>query len=244
MDEIEKKVNAVIGESTMNEYKAFKNLVKHKKRINRVFSEVCGDKSFRSRRPGIKKRAPVVAMASYSSEPPKMSRRSSSKKQKGGDDGTPSVTVCPEKTKSLEYNKRKHQSTEGVSYVELQVAISLVGLSRKKTKKAVKKVAAAEVRCVPAAFDDDFPTELTQKGFSSWPFLRFYFPDQRTPSSENEFVDIDSFLDVANKAATKTETSAAAVETIVPQPVHHQEEASPEFTRELELTIHKGEDPV
>jgi hypothetical protein len=122
-----------------------------------------------------------------------MSRRSSSKKRKGGDDGTPSVTVCPEKTKSLEYNKRKHQSTEGVSYVELQVAISLVGLSRKKTKKAVKKVAAAEVRCVPAAFDDDFPTELTQKGFSSWPFLRFYFRDQRTPSSENEFVDIDSF---------------------------------------------------
>jgi hypothetical protein len=37
MDEIEKKVNAMIGESTMNEYKAFKNLVKHKKRINRVF---------------------------------------------------------------------------------------------------------------------------------------------------------------------------------------------------------------
>jgi uncharacterized protein YktA (UPF0223 family) len=37
MDKIEKKVNAMIGESTMNEYKAFKNLVKHKKRINRVF---------------------------------------------------------------------------------------------------------------------------------------------------------------------------------------------------------------
>jgi hypothetical protein len=31
MDEVEKKVNALIGESTMNEYKAFKNLVKHKK---------------------------------------------------------------------------------------------------------------------------------------------------------------------------------------------------------------------
>jgi hypothetical protein len=106
----------------------------------------------------------------------------------------------------------------------------------------VKKVAAAEVRHVPAAFDDDFPTELTQKGFSSWPFLRFYFPDQRTPSSKNEFVDIDSF--VAGEAAIKAETSAAAVETIIPQPIHHQEEASPEFTRELELTIHKGEDPV
>jgi uncharacterized protein YaaR (DUF327 family) len=34
MEEIEKKVNAMIGESTMNEYKAYKNLVKHKIRIN------------------------------------------------------------------------------------------------------------------------------------------------------------------------------------------------------------------
>jgi uncharacterized protein YktA (UPF0223 family) len=38
MDEIEKKVNTMIGKSTMNEYKAYKYLVKHKRRINRVFS--------------------------------------------------------------------------------------------------------------------------------------------------------------------------------------------------------------
>jgi hypothetical protein len=44
----------MIGEYTMNEYKAYKNLVKNKKRINRVFSEVCEEKSFRSRRPGRK----------------------------------------------------------------------------------------------------------------------------------------------------------------------------------------------
>jgi hypothetical protein len=50
MLEIERRVNLMIGEYTMNECKAYKNLVKHKKRINRVFSEVCGDKSFRSRR--------------------------------------------------------------------------------------------------------------------------------------------------------------------------------------------------
>jgi hypothetical protein len=97
MDDMEKKVNAMIGKSSMNEYKAFKNLVKHKKRINRVFSEVCSNKSFRSRHPGIKKRAPAVAVASYSSEPSKTSRKSSSKKRKESDDGTPSVTVCPEK---------------------------------------------------------------------------------------------------------------------------------------------------
>jgi uncharacterized protein YktA (UPF0223 family) len=220
MDEIEKKVNAMIGESTMNEYKAFKNLVKHKKRIYRVFSEVCGDKSFRSRRPGIKTRTPAIAVASCLPEPLKISRRSSSKKQKGSDDGTPSAVVCPKKTKSLESNKQKHQSTEGVTDVELQVATSLAGLSRKKTKKAVKKVAATEVRRVPVAFDDDFPVELAHKGFSSWPFLRFYFPDQRTPSSENEFVDIGSFSDVAEEAASKAESSVATVEAVVPHEDH------------------------
>jgi hypothetical protein len=61
MDEIEKKVNAMIGESTMNEYKDYKNLVKHKRRINRVFTKVCGENSFRSHRPEIEKKAPAVA---------------------------------------------------------------------------------------------------------------------------------------------------------------------------------------
>jgi hypothetical protein len=105
MDEVEKKVNVMIGESTMNEYKAFKNLVKHKKRINRVFSEVCGDKSFHSHRPGINKKAPAIAVASCSSGPSKISRRSSLKKRKGIDDGTSSATICPEKTRSLESSK-------------------------------------------------------------------------------------------------------------------------------------------
>jgi hypothetical protein len=41
MTEVENKVNAMIGEYTMNEYKAYKNLVKHNKRINRVLSEIC-----------------------------------------------------------------------------------------------------------------------------------------------------------------------------------------------------------
>jgi hypothetical protein len=111
-------------------------------------------------------------------------------------------------------------------------------LSRKKAKKAIKKVVSSEVRRVPSAFDDDLFVEPSQKGFFFCPFLRFYFPDQRTPSSENEFVDIGSFSDVAEEAATKAELPA------VPQPVHPQEEVSPEFTRDLELTIHKGEEPV
>jgi uncharacterized protein YktA (UPF0223 family) len=37
--EVEKKVDAMVGESTLNEYKAFKALVKHKRRVNHVFSE-------------------------------------------------------------------------------------------------------------------------------------------------------------------------------------------------------------
>jgi hypothetical protein len=48
MLEIERRVNLMIGKYTMNEYKTYKNLVKHKKRINRMFSEICKDKSFRS----------------------------------------------------------------------------------------------------------------------------------------------------------------------------------------------------
>jgi hypothetical protein len=82
MIEIEKKVNAMIGEYTMNEYKAYKNLVKHKKRINQVFSEICGDKSFRSLRPGPPVKMPCVVVASCTTAPPKALRRRSSKKSK------------------------------------------------------------------------------------------------------------------------------------------------------------------
>jgi hypothetical protein len=117
-------------------------------------------------------------------------------------------------------------------------------MSQKKAKKAIKKVIAAEIRRVPSAFDDDIFAEPSQKGFCSWPFLRFNFHEHCTLGSENEFVDIDSFSDVAGEATQEAEISAAAVETTIPQPVHHQDEASPEFTKELELTIHKGENPV
>jgi hypothetical protein len=48
MLEIERRVTLMIGEYTMNEYKAYKALVKHKRKVNRVFFEICGDKSFPS----------------------------------------------------------------------------------------------------------------------------------------------------------------------------------------------------
>jgi hypothetical protein len=119
-------------------------------------------------------------------------------------------------------------------------------MRHKKAKKVVKKIVSSEVRRVSSTFDDDFPMELAQKGFSSWPFLQFYFPARHTPSSENEFVDIGSFSDVAEEVRNEvvstaaTEAPAAAMDTAVPQSAHPQEDASPEFTRDLDLTIHKG----
>jgi hypothetical protein len=125
MIKVERKVNAMIGEYTMNEYKAYKNLVKHKKRINRVFSEICGDKSFHSPCPGRSVKIPAVAVASCSDAPLKALRRRSLKKSKVNIDETTSSSVQPAKTKSLESTKRKRKSSEHVSDVELQAATSL-----------------------------------------------------------------------------------------------------------------------
>jgi hypothetical protein len=184
MLEIERRVNLMIGEYTMNEYKAYKNLVKHNKRINRVFSEVCGDKSFRSRRPSRKLKMPAVVMASCSAAPLKAPRRRSSKSSKLIIDDTTSSSVQPTKTRSLESLRRKRKSSEQISDAELQAASSLAQMSQKKAKKAVKKIVTAEVRRVPSAFDDDIFAEPGEKGFSSWPFLRFNFHEHCTPDSE------------------------------------------------------------
>jgi hypothetical protein len=118
MLDVEKRVTLMIGEYTMNEYKAYKALVKHKMKINRVFSEVCGDKSFPSRRPGRKLKIPAVAVASYSVAPPKAPRRSS-KSGLATADETTSSGVQPTKTKSLESSKRKRKSSEQISDAEL-----------------------------------------------------------------------------------------------------------------------------
>jgi hypothetical protein len=152
MVETEKKVNAMIGEPTMNEYKAYKNLVKHKRRINQVFTEVCGENSFRSRCSGIEKKAPAVVVASCSATPLKAPRGKSLKKGKGSTYETSSSAVRPEKTKSLKLSKRKRKSSEAISDIKLQAASSLAQLGRKKIKTVVKKVAIAEVWRVRSAF--------------------------------------------------------------------------------------------
>jgi hypothetical protein len=59
-------------------------------------------------------------------------------------------------------------------------------------------------------------------------------------------VDVGSFSDVVAEvqkeviSPTTVETPATNIDIVVPPSVHPQEEASPEFTKELELTIHKG----
>jgi uncharacterized protein YktA (UPF0223 family) len=50
----------MIGESTLNQYKAYKSIVKHKKRVNRVFSE---------------QKISDVVVAVCSASPPKAPRR-------------------------------------------------------------------------------------------------------------------------------------------------------------------------
>jgi hypothetical protein len=92
-------------------------------------------------------------------------------------------------------------------------------MSRKKAKKLLRKIVVAEVQRVPSAFVDDFFAAPSQKGFSSWPFLRFNFHEHCTLGSENEFVDIDSFSHVAAEVVKEAEMSTAAVETVDPHPL-------------------------
>jgi hypothetical protein len=122
-------------------------------------------------------------------------------------------------------------------------------LSRKKTKKAVKKIAIAEVRRVPSTFDDDMIVEPSHKDFFSclWPDLRFDIRRHCTPDSENEFMDVETFSDDVAEVQKEVTTPVAAVaadEAADPQPSDPQDNASPEFVKELEMTVHQGESPV
>jgi hypothetical protein len=118
-------------------------------------------------------------------------------------------------------------------------------LSQKKTKKAVKKIVVAEVWRVPSAFDDDMIVEPSHKGFFShlWPDLRFNIRRHHTPGSENEFVDVENFSDDMAEVQQEVIASVAAVATdkvADPRPSDSQDQASPEFVKELEMAIHRG----
>jgi hypothetical protein len=62
-------------------------------------------------------------------------------------------------------------------------------------KKVVKKVAAAEVRRVPAAFDDLVDEPGTCFFFCLWPDLRLNVRRHCTSSFENDFMDVETFSD-------------------------------------------------
>jgi hypothetical protein len=72
--EVEEKVGTMVGELTLNEYKAFKALIKHKRRVNRVFSKLGAEIALRSRPPGVNKKVLAIAMATCSVAPPKAPR--------------------------------------------------------------------------------------------------------------------------------------------------------------------------
>jgi tRNA uridine 5-carbamoylmethylation protein Kti12 len=91
-------------------------------------------------------------------------RKKSTKKSQGTPDETTSSGVQPAKTKSLDSSKWKRRTSEQILDIELQAASGLAQMSRKKAKKAVKKVVSSEVRRVPSAFDDDLFVESSQKG--------------------------------------------------------------------------------
>jgi hypothetical protein len=264
MEEVEKKVNVMVGEYTMNAYKAYKALVKHKKKINRVFSEVCGDKFFSSRGPGPKLKLPTVAVASCSAAPINAPQIRSSKRGSSPSSEGTSSGVKPSRTRSLESSKRKRNTFERTLEAELQAASGLAQMSRKRLKKTLKKVSSVGVRRVPSAFDDDAFVETDSlKGVFLWPL--FNFRDNYPSSSENEFVDVDSFSDAAPEVRKET-VPAAAVESSIAADVADPSEspaaaeapaaeapaagapaagqASSEFTKELELTIQRGENPT
>jgi hypothetical protein len=132
-------------------------------------------------------------------------------------------------------------------------------MSRKRLKKAVKKVSSVGVRRVPSAFDDDAFVETDNlKGVFLWPL--FNFRDNYPSGSENEFMDVDFFSDAAPEAhketapaaddestidadiAAPSESPAVAEASAAEAPAADQ--ASSEFTKELELTIQRGENPT
>jgi hypothetical protein len=127
----------MVGESTLNEYKSFKALVKHKRRVNRVFSELGAETALRSRPPGVDKKVLAVVLASYSVAPPKAPRKKASKRGRGKSEvgDISSSNVRPEKTKSLESSKSKLKASEGISDAEVRAASSLTQLVQKKAKK-------------------------------------------------------------------------------------------------------------
>jgi hypothetical protein len=129
------------------------------------------------------------------------------------------------------------------------VSSRLAKLGSKKSKKAVQKVVATVVQSVPSAFSvDEMIDKPRQTGFFSCLCceLRFRVRHAHTPGSENEFVDVETFLDIVPEARGTPGDSAvpAEAEAGFSQAPSTKDEASPKFAEDLERTVSKSGDLV
>jgi hypothetical protein len=113
----------------------------------------------------------------------------------------------------------------------------------------VKKVVAAVVQHVPSAFsDDEMTNEARPTGFSSclWCDLRFSVRRGYAPGSKNEFVDLETFSDTIPEVreTPADPVNATDAEGGSSQAPISKDEASPEFTNDLELTVQKGDNLI
>jgi hypothetical protein len=151
------------------------------------------------------------------------------------------------KTKSLESSKQKRKASEDVSDAEIQAAWSLAQLGQEKGKEVVKKIVVATVQRVSSAFSDDQTNEeprLTSFSSCLWYDLRFGVRHNYSPGSENEFVDVETFSEDVLKVQVAPVESAIDAEAGTSQTLAFKDKASPEFTKDLEMTVQRGDDPV
>jgi hypothetical protein len=123
MIEIEKMVNVMISEYTMNE--CVQGSCEAQEEDQPRVLRFCGDKSFSSRGPGPKLMVPAVAVASCSAAPINAPRIRSSKRGSSSVSEGTSSGVKPSRTRSLESSKRKRKTSERTSDAEIQAASGL-----------------------------------------------------------------------------------------------------------------------
>jgi hypothetical protein len=82
--------------------------------------------------------------------------------------------------------------------------------------------------------------------FSSclWCDLRFGVRHNYSPGSENEFVDVETFSEDVLEVQAAPVESAVDAEAGSSQALASKDRASPEFTKDLELTVQRGDDPI
>jgi hypothetical protein len=90
--------------------------------------------------------------------------------------------------------------------------------------------------------------DLRPTGFSSclWRDLRFNIRSHCSPSSENEFIDVETFSDDIVEVQKEVMKFVVAADAggAAPHSSAPQDEASSEFARELEMNVQKGENLV